>query len=40
MAKRREALAARTETFELIAAEWLELQRKALAGEQETASAA
>src|SRR5215469_2882673 len=30
MAKRRADRAARTDTFELIAAEWLELQRKAL----------
>jgi integrase len=33
MAKRRADRAARTDTFELIAAEWLELQRKALASE-------
>jgi len=33
MAKRREARAARLDTFEVIAAEWLELQRKALAPE-------
>ena len=33
MAKRREARAARLDTFELIATEWLELQRKALAPE-------